>query len=444
MLHKAAKGLALMLFGLLVATSAFAQDAVISRARALIDAKQSQAAFDLLDPLEATRAGEPEFDYLLGVAAIDSGKLTRGVFALERVLAVRPDYPQARAEIARAYFLMGENRVARQEFEAVRAANPPPEVANTIDRFLTVLDAREVARGGTGVSGYVEFGYGQDSNANAATNTGGFAIPAFQGATFVLAPGASQTRTWFNSVAAGVRGRYRINEEWALTSSASYSQTYNESFHQFDLGSYGGDVGASWHKGDNEITGALQNQQTTVGYNAFRRANGGTLQWRHSLDAGSQVTIYGQDARLAYPGQRQRDTVRTVVGGAWAKTFGGSYTPTIYAGAYGGQEHEDNPNFGYFGDQIKGVRAGGQVVLTPKLIAFTNFSVEQRRYRGDDPLFFNARRDMQWDIRVGANYVVGRNWLLTPAVSYTDNRSSIIIYDYSRWVVGATLRYDFR
>ena len=146
------------------------------RARTLIDSKQPQAAFDLLDPLEETRAGDPAFDYLLGQAAIDAGKLTRGVFALERVLAVQPDNAVARAEIARAYFLMGENRAAKEEFEAVRAANPPAAVTSTINQFLDALQARESVRNTTGLSGYLEVGYGYDTNANAATTTGSFAI----------------------------------------------------------------------------------------------------------------------------------------------------------------------------------------------------------------------------------------------------------------------------
>ena len=436
---------ALLLIAMLIVAPVFAQDAVLARARALIDAKQPQAAFDLLDPLEATRAGDPDFDYLLGLAAIDAGKLTRGVFALERVLAVKPDHPQARAEIARAYFLMGENRAARQEFEAVKASNPPGAVSSTVDKFLSALNEREVASGGTGLSGYLEAGYGQDSNVNAATTTGTFAIPAFPGATFSLAPGAGQTRAWFHSTAGQIRGRYRINDQWALLGSASFSQTYIEGSDQFNLGSYGGDIGAAWHKGDHEVVGALQNQQTTVGWDMFRRANGATLQYKYNLTATSQVTVYGQYTRLAYPGQHQRDATRQVLGGAWAKVFSGTTTPTVYAGAYGGQEKVgDDANFGYFGHDLVGLRAGGQLTLTPRLIAFTNMSVEQRRYRGNDPLFLNARRDTQLDIKVGANYVIGRNWLVTPAISYTDNRSSIVINDYSRWVVGATLRYDFR
>ena len=87
--------------------------------------EQYRQAFQLLEPHEQARAGDPAYDYLLGIAAIDSGELTRGVFALERVLAVNPNHAQARAEIARAYFLMGENKVARQEFEQVKQARPP-------------------------------------------------------------------------------------------------------------------------------------------------------------------------------------------------------------------------------------------------------------------------------------------------------------------------------
>src|SRR5207244_648186 len=80
--------------------------------------KQPKQAYALLLPQEAARAGDPEFDYLLGLAALDSGELERAVFALERVLAVQPDNHLARAEIARAYLEMGARDAARQELEA--------------------------------------------------------------------------------------------------------------------------------------------------------------------------------------------------------------------------------------------------------------------------------------------------------------------------------------
>ena len=66
------------------------------------------------------RAGNPDFDYLLGIAALDSGHGERAVFALERVLAVQPSNALARAEIARAYLFIGEKDTARREFENVK------------------------------------------------------------------------------------------------------------------------------------------------------------------------------------------------------------------------------------------------------------------------------------------------------------------------------------
>ncbi len=433
-----------VLGALLLAGTAYAQDATLARARTLIDSKQPQAAFDLLDPLEETRAGDPAFDYLLGQAAIDAGKLTRGVFALERVLAVQPDNAVARAEIARAYFLMGENRAAKEEFEAVRAANPPAAVTSTINQFLDALQARESVRNTTGLSGYLEVGYGYDTNANAATTTGSFAIPVFGGSVFSLNAAGQKTHAWFHTVAGGISGRYRLNTEWALIGSASINERYNASVDRFDTGGTAGDGGASWRSGDHEITGLLQTQESRVDNNPFRRANGGTLQYRYNLSQDSQVSVYGQHSRLVYPGQRERDAVRDVVGGAYAKSFAGTLTPSIYAGLYTGTEAETRTGFSYYGHNVSGLRLGGQISLTPKLLAFVIASYEDRRYRGPDPLFLYKRHDQQSDVRLGANYNFARNWTVTPSAAWTDNRSNIVINDYSRWILSLTARYDFR
>ena len=83
------------------------------KAKVLIEHGQSKEAYQLLEPLEASRAGDPVFDLLFGIAAVDVGQNTRGVFALERVLALQPDNARARVEIGRAYLALGEHRRAR-------------------------------------------------------------------------------------------------------------------------------------------------------------------------------------------------------------------------------------------------------------------------------------------------------------------------------------------
>jgi hypothetical protein len=136
--------------------------------------------------------------------------------------------------------------------------------------------------------------------------------------------------------------------------------------------------------------------------------------------------------------------VRDIIGTGYAKSFAGSLTPTLYAGFYTGEEKENHADSPQFGHNVYGFRLGGQLVLTPKLIAFANGSYEDRQYHGADPLFLFNRHDKQSDIRVGANYVIGRNLTLTPSVGWTDNRSNIVINDYTRWISMVNLRYDFR
>ncbi|HEY4373768.1 MAG TPA: tetratricopeptide repeat protein, partial [Burkholderiales bacterium] len=321
---------------LFFATAAQAQDATLARAKALIDAKKSTEAFALLDPLEDARAGDPDFDYLLGMAAIDSGHLTRGVFALERVIAVKPNFPEARAEIARAYFLMGENRAAREEFEAVKASNPPPSVVTNVNQFLDALQARESVRDVSGITGYLEASYGYDTNANAATSTGNFAIPALSGAVVTLNSTGQKTNAWFYGVGGGLAGRYKLSPEWTVLGSASLTERYVMKFDQFDTGYLSADGGISWKRDRLELLGLLQTQESRVDDNSFRRANGGTAQLRYGLTADSEATLYLQHTRLAYPGQHERDTVRDIIGTGYAKSFAGSLTPTLYAGFYTG------------------------------------------------------------------------------------------------------------
>ena len=133
---------AMLVAGLMIAGLARA-DAVTDNAKALLDKGEAKAAYALLEPLEPQRAGDPEYDFLLGLAALEIGKNTNAVFALERVLAVDPNHARARAEIARAYAALGELATAKQEFEAAKRQGVPPEVANTIDRLVAAIEPVE-------------------------------------------------------------------------------------------------------------------------------------------------------------------------------------------------------------------------------------------------------------------------------------------------------------
>ncbi|MBY0269506.1 MAG: hypothetical protein K2X06_06525 [Burkholderiales bacterium] len=112
--------------------------------KALLDKGDAAGAY-ALGKNHPDQLGNPQFDFFFGVAAIDSGRAGEGVLALERYVVNFPDNASARLELARGYFVMGDDQRAREEFNAVLNTKPPPAVAANIERFLDALRSRESA-----------------------------------------------------------------------------------------------------------------------------------------------------------------------------------------------------------------------------------------------------------------------------------------------------------
>ena len=421
-----------------------AREKLLQGADALIKAGKPGEAYALLAPYQSERAGDPDYDYLLGIAALDSGKPNEAIFALERVLAVNPNHLQARAEIARAYFATGEKTASQQEFETVQKQNPPKEVNATIQKYL---DAIEQSRTGerTMVKGYVDVAVGSDSNVNSATASNQIAIPAFGGAIATLSANGVKLGDTFTSGSAGFNVRHTLSPEWSVFGGANFNQRLNSSKANsiFDTGGLDGNLGANLTKGDNSYSAALQLQNFDVNNNLFRAASGLTAQWLRNLSSNSQISTYFQYTDLHYPGQDVRDAQRYIVGVAYARALGGEYTPVVYVGGYAGDEKERRANVPYLGHKPYGLRAGGEMKINPKSTLFGSASVEQRDYGGQDPLFMVGRRDTQTDLRVGISYVFAKQWTVTPQFGYTSNNSNIVINHYDRTVLSVGLRRDF-
>lgn len=431
-----------VLLWLCLGSAMAAQDALTTQADKLMKGGKAKEAYTLLIPHQSERAGDPDYDYLLGIAALDSGRANEAVFALERVLAVNPNHLQARAEIGRAYFAIGEVAASQQEFETVKKQNPPKEVNATIQKFL---DAIERARAGekTTMRGYLEAAVGDDSNVNSATASGQVAIPAFGGAIATLSTAGVKLHDTFTSVSGGLNVRHPLSPEWAVFGGASFNQRINSSKDVFETKGMDGNLGVNLTKGDDNYSAAVQLQSFSVDNNRYRDAAGLTAQWMRNLDNSSQASAYIQYTDLSYPGQDVRNADRYVLGGAYARALGGEYTPVVYVGGYVGEESEQKANVPYLGHQLYGVRVGGEMKYNPQTTLFASASLEERSYGGQDPLFLVGRKDTQTDLRVGVSYIPAQHWTITPQLSYTRNDSNIIINEYDRTVFSITLRRDF-
>lgn len=432
--------MALLAAGLLAA-SAVQADAVTDNARSLLDKGDAKAAYAILEPLETERAGNPEYDFLLGLAALEIGKNTNAVFALERVLAVDPNHVRARAEIARAYAALGETKTAKQEFETVKKQGVPPEVAVTIDRLLSAIERVE-DQGRTTVRGYVEGMFGHDTNVNSATSDRNVAVPLFGGAIFTLGPGGTRRSDTFTSVGGGLSLRKPLDKEWALTAGLNGTKRMNTDVDVFDTGSADAHVGVVRTYGKDVFSAALQYNQFWVDNNRYREAAGFTAQWQHNYDARNQASLYIQYSDLRYMSQEVRNADRFVIGANFAHAMAGFKT-VFYGGAYLGEEATRKDGFEHLGHTLYGARIGAQHELHRDAKAFANLGYEHRRYGAEDPFFLKTRTDNQWNLGVGVAWTPAKSWLVTPQVQFTDSRSNVALNRFRREVVSVTVRREF-
>lgn len=422
-----------------------AADETLVRAQALLDAKDAKAAYELLAPLQSERAGDPEYDYLLGVAALDVGRNTEAVFALERVLALEPNNTAARAQIARAYFNLKETETAKREFEAVKGQGVSEEVRTTIDRYLDAID-RSAAAEGFSARFFLEFIAGYDTNINGATAVDEVAVPAFGNVPFRLDPLSVETSDWFLSAAGGIAVRNPLGGVLALVGGLSVYKRVNFEERVFDTGYLDGYLGLT--RTVRRDTFTLVGQANTflvddpIYHRAYRNALGGTLQWTHDFDARNQMTAYLQYAALRYPEQAPRDADRYIAGVGYAHAFRGG-DATGYLGLYGGAENARDGDFDYLGFDLVGLRVGGQKGLTERMYLFGSASVEVRRAQGTDPFFQIERKDEQYTASLGLNYLLQADWRLSPQVTYLYNNSNIEINQYDRWQAFVSLRRDW-
>ena len=70
--------------------------------RKLLDQGKADEAYQLGRRAPA-RLGTPAFDFVFGVAAVNSGHAAEGVLALERFVLALPDEDAGRVELARGY-----------------------------------------------------------------------------------------------------------------------------------------------------------------------------------------------------------------------------------------------------------------------------------------------------------------------------------------------------
>lgn len=385
------------------------------------------------------RAGDPAFDFELGLAALAAGFPQNAAFALERVLVQQPDHARARLELARAYFLLGDDKAAQQEFNTVLAQSPPPAVQEKIQLFLSRIEQRlDTQR--PRLRGHVEIALGGDSNINSATADGSVTVPAL--GQVQLDAMSREIDDGFAELDAGANLDYPLDKQSFWFASAAVKGQNNFGSDAFDSAVLGLRTGYARHQERGRWEIPLQYQELWVDGRGFRRLLSASAEWSHTRQRGNQIALFAQLGVLRFPEQETRDARLALLGGGWSLALPGDAV-VLSASLYYGVENAVEDAGEHNGRNYLGTRLGAQWTPAPSHILYGALGAQAVRHADEHPVFADTREDGLTQAFLGWAWQAHRRVTLKTDLEYHRNASNLALYDYDRAVFRVGARWAF-
>lgn len=249
---------------------------------ALVTQEQYQQAFALGQENLNEWEGDPDFDYIFGLAALESGDANDSFFALERVAATATDSglrALARLELAKAYFVTNNLPAPENLFNAVLATNPPPNVQQNIQFFLQLIAARQNAQTPT-LNWTVSPVIGSDSNANSATSNGLIDTPLI--GQIELDPAGQETEDNFSNTILTMAYQYPFTRDRSLNFNLNLGHLNNFDTDQFDIDNVRGELAYNWGNEVHRFKHGISTGKVNLDQNSFQKSLALDSSWQHA------------------------------------------------------------------------------------------------------------------------------------------------------------------
>lgn len=443
------------LIALLTSGATWADPDLIRGAQQLLAAGNAKQAYMNLIAAQDRLAENVEFNYLLGVAALDSGKIDEAIISFERVLAANPNNAGAKLDLARAYFAVGSYDLAEASFRDLVASNPPAETRVAINRYLAAIVSKR-NQGKQRLFAWGESSLGYDTNITGVPADFTSAVQSAFNLVGVNPTGNSiKRKAPYLAVAAGADYVWPLHTEWsALVGGELRGRAYR---HESDFNSRFGEIRA----GGARVSGQ-QNWRVMATANRFdqdgaapgdpKPTNERTTatvgaEYRYALSALKQLSAGISGGRARFPKNKIEDFNSTTATLGWSQVFEDKASTFWMLNGF----YSDDKAVRTLADgvtdkskKVGGIRHTLQYSLTEKLALFNTLGATSRK---DKSAFARANtvefgRDILRDAALGFNWRFQSKCSLRVQWLGSRNDSNIAIYDYTRHEVSSNIRCD--
>lgn len=429
-------GAGVLLCGLFGSTFA----AIPDEMKALIEKQRPKEAYEL-GLKYPEMLGEPLFDYVFGVAAVDSGRVSLGVLALERVLLDNPGDDLARLELARAYFALGEYQRSREEFTAVKRNQPPASVVNTVNLYLDEIKRKEGLYK-IQYRAYGELGGGYNSNVNVATSVDSIYLPTVGSLSLSAGMRPKASPFGFGALGGGLTVPLDTNL-WGFLDVNASGQRYSQ-VDGYNLAGVNAATGLKFVDGKDEYKLSAFGSLAKIDQTPVPNAAGGAIEYVRQLPETQALLAVLSSVKLAYPTDfAAYNSTLNVATLGYRKGFPDvKWQPVVDITANLGQQNNtsDRPDLGR---AIRGLNVQVSFLPAAEFGVSMGVGYTKSNYGGSDFLFESTRSDSLFSANTVFQYKLSKQLTARAEFTYYNNQSNLDLYGYNQWTGAFKLRYSY-
>lgn len=402
----------------------------------LVQSGQLEQAYQLAESLEIDLAGDPDFDMAYGRIALQVGQNDRAVFALERVIAEKPQWQQARFALAQAYFKTKNYPAAEAQIKLLEQ-NQDNALTESIAKLSNAVQWQQAK-----LKGYqrhkVKYSLGYDDNVNSGTAEDRIFIPSL--GEIDVFPQSKASDDSFQQLGYSFDGRWQQDQQYAWLADMQLGATQFKELSEFDRETVSARLGFEADFKQYSYSIKAYSRPLRLGGELYRNDWGGQISGSYQFNALNTLGLQWISGRSDNRIDDRLNLTVHAISGSWERK-GSRWINQANLSIANERSRLDSAD--YNSRDVSSLSYTTIFLASAAHILIARAELQGISYKAPHPLFRVERDESLFSFT--GSWV----WQYSAAVStdlrcsYTDKRSPVTLYQYDRTecVLGASYAF---
>jgi len=414
-------------------------DNPLERIKTYISQGQDEQSWSYAKSLAAEYMGEPDFDFLYGIAALKVNENEHALYAFERVVANKPNWLDAKIYLAKAYFLMKNYHAVIEITESLNNLNNLPDNLKNVLQNLNQASNSALDKQSLYLVQSANFGVGYDSNINAGTREDNIFLP-FLNEEILLSEQSRENSDNYVALEYQLSGSKALNRVSRLLFSGMSQLHYFVNESDYNRLSIAGNL---------RYLREFDVFTTTIGIGLtplwlddsfYRTKFGTTFGINKNLDQHWYVSAE------AYLGKTKNDINQKLntddISIQASVQFNSASWRHALIFSYAQEESEFNESK-HNNKDVKSIIYSSNFAIDQHWLLSANISYQRQDYQYQHPFFFEKRVDDMWSTGASLLYQYSKDVSYRLSANIQDKDSNLSLFSYQRSDINLSTRLSF-